>query len=192
MSASVERRRAVVLYSKMFKIEYGAVIKFLTRVGKSPAEIKQRLDAVYGESSPSYWTVKEWAQRFNLGRESIEDDPCQGRPAEALAPETTALVQEVLENRRLKTKEMSGCVQFYRSRLKMERITHLSYYEPIKLLYELGSLFRMESDTNWKIATEADDFSSSLFFETCSGVHPHFFKMDTQRSFKSGQNGPRA
>jgi hypothetical protein len=39
MSASVERRRAVVLYFQMFKIEYRAVIKFLTKEGKSPAEI---------------------------------------------------------------------------------------------------------------------------------------------------------
>jgi hypothetical protein len=39
MSASVETRRAVALYSKMFKIEYRAVIKFLTEEGKSSAEI---------------------------------------------------------------------------------------------------------------------------------------------------------
>jgi hypothetical protein len=57
MSANVERRCAVVLYSKMFKIEYHTVFKSLTKEGKSPAEIK-RLDAVYGESSPSYSTVK--------------------------------------------------------------------------------------------------------------------------------------
>jgi hypothetical protein len=61
MLASIERRRAVALYSKMFKIEYSAVIKFLTKEGKHPAEIKQRLVAVYEESSPSYSTVKEWA-----------------------------------------------------------------------------------------------------------------------------------
>jgi hypothetical protein len=109
MSASVERRRAVVLYSEMFKIEYHVVIKFLTKEGKILAEIKQCLDAVYGESSPSYLTVKEWAKQFHLGRESIEDDPCQGRPAEALTPETIALVQEeVLQDRRLKTKEISA------------------------------------------------------------------------------------
>jgi hypothetical protein len=49
MAASVEIIRAVALYSKMFKIECRAVIKFLTKEGKSPAEIKKRLDAVYGE-----------------------------------------------------------------------------------------------------------------------------------------------
>jgi histone-lysine N-methyltransferase SETMAR len=92
----------------MFKIDYCVVIKSLTKEGKSPAEIKQCLYAVYGESFPSYSTVKEWAKHFRLGRESTEDDPHQGRPAEALTPETTALVQEVLQDRRLKTKEISA------------------------------------------------------------------------------------
>jgi histone-lysine N-methyltransferase SETMAR len=93
----------------MFKIEYHAVIKFLIKGGKSPAEIKQCLDAVYGVSSPSYSTVKEWAKQFRLGTESIEDDPRQGRPAEALTPETIALGQEeVLQDRKLKTKEISA------------------------------------------------------------------------------------
>jgi hypothetical protein len=64
----------------MFKIEDRVVIKFLTKEVKSPAEIKQRLDAVCGESSPPYSSVKEWAKQFRLGTESIEDDPRQGRP----------------------------------------------------------------------------------------------------------------
>jgi hypothetical protein len=52
--------------------------------------------------------VKEWAKQFRLGRESTEDDPCQGRPAEASTLETTALEQEeMLQDTRLKTKEIS-------------------------------------------------------------------------------------
>jgi hypothetical protein len=51
---------------------------------------------VYGESSPSHSKVKEWAEQFHLGRESIEDDPRQGRPAEALTPETALVQEEVL------------------------------------------------------------------------------------------------
>jgi AraC-like DNA-binding protein len=47
--------------------------------------------------------VKEWAKQFRLGTESTEDDSRQGRPAEAIA-----LVQEVLQDRRLKTKEISA------------------------------------------------------------------------------------
>jgi len=52
----------------MSKVEYRAVIKFLTKEGLAPAAIKQRLDGVYGEASPSYSTVKEvtWKSvRFN-------------------------------------------------------------------------------------------------------------------------------
>jgi transposase len=109
MSASVETRRAAALYSKMSKTEYCVVIKFLSKEGKSQTEIKQCLDAVYGESSPSYSTVKEWSKQCHLGRQSIEDDPRQGRPAEAHTPETIALVQEeVLQDRRLKAKEISA------------------------------------------------------------------------------------
>jgi antitoxin component HigA of HigAB toxin-antitoxin module len=66
--------------------------------------------------------VKEWAEQFRLWRESIEDDPCQGRPAEALTPETTALVQEVLQDRGLKTKEISARCGL--SKTKVLRILH--------------------------------------------------------------------
>jgi transposase len=93
----------------MFKIKYRTVIKFLTKEGESPIEIKQRLDAVYEEYSPSHSTVKEWAKQFRLGKEPIEDDPRHNRQAEALTPATIALVQvEVLQDRRLKTKEISA------------------------------------------------------------------------------------
>jgi histone-lysine N-methyltransferase SETMAR len=64
---------------------------------------------VYGDSSPSYSTVKEWAKQFRLGRESIEDDPRQGRPAEAVTDESIKIVKkEVLQDRRLKTKELAA------------------------------------------------------------------------------------
>jgi transposase len=118
--------REDVLWScifKMFTIGYRAFIKFLTKESKSPAEIKQRLGAVYGESSPSYSTVKEWAKQFRLRRESIEDDLRQGRPAEALTPEIIALVQEeLLQDRWLKTKEVSA--RYGLSKTTVLRILH--------------------------------------------------------------------
>jgi hypothetical protein len=64
-----------------------SLIKFLT---------KQRMHNVYGDSSPSFTTVKEWSKLFRLGRNSIEDDPRQGRPAEV-----------VLGDRCLRTKEIA-------------------------------------------------------------------------------------
>jgi hypothetical protein len=51
----------------MEKIEHRAIIKFLTREGNSPMEIKNRLSVVYGDSSPSYKTVKFWSKQFKWG-----------------------------------------------------------------------------------------------------------------------------
>ncbi|XP_031635483.1 histone-lysine N-methyltransferase SETMAR-like [Contarinia nasturtii] len=67
----------------MDKIEYRAVIKFLTKEGVTPKDINDRLRAVYGVLAPSYATVKLWAKQFKWGRESLEDDPHTGRPIEA-------------------------------------------------------------------------------------------------------------
>lgn len=71
----------------MFKIEYRAVIKFFTKEGLTPAEVKTRLDEVYGDTSPSYSTVKEWATLFKMGQETLDDDTCPGQPAESITPE---------------------------------------------------------------------------------------------------------
>ena len=91
----------------MSKVEYRAVIKFLTKEGLAPAAIKQRLDGVYGEAS-SYSTVKEWAKQFRLGRESIEDELRQGRPMEVVTEENIRLIEEqILSDRRLTLKEIS-------------------------------------------------------------------------------------
>lgn len=107
----------------MLKIEYRAVIKFLVLEGKYPQEIKERLDAVYGNSSPSYSTVKDWARQFRMGRESIEDEPRSGRPVEVMTPETIALVEEeVLSDRRLKAKEIAARLEL--SKTTVLRILH--------------------------------------------------------------------
>lgn len=50
----------VDVFVKMEKVEYRAVIKFLYLKGNTPAKIKVELDAVYGDSAPSFTTVKRW------------------------------------------------------------------------------------------------------------------------------------
>jgi hypothetical protein len=35
---------------------------------------------VYGDSSPSFLTIKKWAAKFKRGRTRLEDDPREGRP----------------------------------------------------------------------------------------------------------------
>lgn len=93
----------------MFKIEYRAVIKFLTKEGVLPTAIKQRLDAVYGKASPSFSTVKEWARQFRLGREIIQDEERVGRPADMTTEENVNFVKmEVMKNHQVRVKELAS------------------------------------------------------------------------------------
>lgn len=84
----------------MSKIEYRSVIKFLFKEGLTPGQIKSRLDGVYGESSPSYATVKNWVRDFRFGRETVQDMVHDGRPVEVLTAETIALIEEEVEGAR--------------------------------------------------------------------------------------------
>jgi hypothetical protein len=52
-------------FFKMLKIEYRRVIKLLSREGQSPEEIKKRPDNVYGDSAPTYTTIKKLDQRIS-------------------------------------------------------------------------------------------------------------------------------
>ena len=54
------------------------MIRFLEE--KSSSEIKERLNAVYGDSSPSTATVKNWFNELQRGRTSIFDEPRPGDP----------------------------------------------------------------------------------------------------------------
>jgi hypothetical protein len=63
---------------KLLDLEQSSIIKFLTKEGKKPNEILERMVAVYGKSAPSYYKVKFWSKQFMWGRESIEDDPHTG------------------------------------------------------------------------------------------------------------------
>jgi hypothetical protein len=57
----------------MDKIKYRAVIKFFVKEALMPNEIHLKFIKVYGDSSPSFSTIKKWAAEFkrgctNLGR----------------------------------------------------------------------------------------------------------------------------
>jgi len=57
------------------------VIRFLFLQGKSRSEIKERLDVVYGDSSPSMATIKNWFNEIQRGRTSAFDEPRPGAPS---------------------------------------------------------------------------------------------------------------
>lgn len=91
------------LTKKLTDLEHRSVIKFLTKEGKKPKEIHERLVAVYGEDAPSSYKVKFWSKQFKWGRESIEDDPHTGRPVEASSPEVCKKVEDlIMADRRVK------------------------------------------------------------------------------------------
>jgi hypothetical protein len=62
----------------MDKTEYRAVIKFFVKEGLTPNEIHSKFIKVYGDSYPSFSTIKKWAAEFKRGHTSLEDDPCDG------------------------------------------------------------------------------------------------------------------
>jgi transposase len=60
-----------------------------------PNKIHSKFIKVYGNSSPSFSTVKKWAAKFKRGRTSFEDDPRVGRPKSATTPEIIEQVHEM-------------------------------------------------------------------------------------------------
>jgi transposase len=71
----------------MEKIEYCVVIKFFVKEGLTPNEIHSKFMKIYGDSSPSFSTIKKWAAEFKRGRTSLEVDPREGHPKSATTPE---------------------------------------------------------------------------------------------------------
>ena len=49
--------------------------------------MKDEIDCVYGDSAPSFTTVKFWAAEFKCGRKSLGDDERSGRPKTATTDE---------------------------------------------------------------------------------------------------------
>jgi len=78
----------------MEKEQYRSVIRFLFLEVKSRSEIKERLDAVYGDSSPSMATVKNWFNEFQRGPTSVLDGPRPGAPKTATTEDTVTKIHD--------------------------------------------------------------------------------------------------
>jgi transposase len=59
----------------MDKTEYRAVINFFVEEGLTPKKIHSKFIKLYGDSFPSFSTIKKWAAEFKRGRTGLEDDP---------------------------------------------------------------------------------------------------------------------
>jgi transposase len=83
-------------------------LKFFVKKDLTPNEIHSKLIKVYGDSSPSFSTIKKWAAKFKRGRTSLENDPRKGCPKSATTPEIIEQVHDmILDDRRLKVREIA-------------------------------------------------------------------------------------
>jgi len=73
---------------------------------------------VYGDSFPSFTTIKKWAAEFKCGRTSLEDDPREGRPKSATTPKIIEQVHDmVLDDRRMKVREIAETIGISKERV---------------------------------------------------------------------------
>ena len=86
-----------------------------------PTQIKHELDFVYGDSAPSFTTVKFWAAEFKHGRKSLGDDERSWHPKTATTDENIAKVhQMMLDDRRIKVREIAEVMN-----MSDERVCHI-------------------------------------------------------------------
>jgi transposase len=98
-------------FIKIKKEQYRSVIRFLFLEGKSRSEIKERLDAEYGASSPSMATVKNWLNEFQRGRTSVFDEPRPGASKIATTEDNVIKINDfVLADRQSKVSEIAETV----------------------------------------------------------------------------------
>ena len=109
----------------MDRIEYRVVIKFFVKEGLMPKEIHSKFIKVYGDSSPSFSTIKKWAAEFKHGRTSLEVDPREGRPNSVTTPEIIEQVHDILlDDRRMKLREVAETIG-----ISNERVGCTSYFK---------------------------------------------------------------
>ena len=89
--------------------------------GNTPTQIKDEPDSVYGDSAPSFTTVKFWAAELKPGCKGLGDDERSGRPKIATTDENIAKVhQMVLDDRRIKVREVAEVMN-----MSKERVCHI-------------------------------------------------------------------
>ena len=84
---------------KNSNIEQRSYVKIRTLLGKSAHDIHVDLVQVYGmEGVLSYPEVRRWAQRFIVGRDSVEDDPRAGAPFTAVVLKYSSAIKELVDS----------------------------------------------------------------------------------------------
>ena len=94
-----------------------AVIEFLVAEGETSLKIHNRLKNVYKDNIIDYSNVKRWVQRFkkstedheDVGKASIANKPCNGRPSTSVNPDNKTYADELIRtDSRITVKELAS------------------------------------------------------------------------------------
>ena len=91
----------------MENIRHRAAIEFSAKEDQHPRDIYELMVSVYGDTAPSYSTVKKWSAEFRRGRQPLKDDTRSGSQTEVTTDEMCSTVEAcVKKNRRVKVTEI--------------------------------------------------------------------------------------
>ena len=103
-------------FVNMEQIGHCYVIQYFHLKGLSPSNIKAKLGFTLGESASSFTTIKYWVAEFKRGRTSCKDVHRSSRPNEVTTTEMVKKIDKmVLDERRLKVRELADMVSFSKS-----------------------------------------------------------------------------
>jgi len=94
----------------MEKNEFRAVIKHFYLKKWTAAQIKVELNEVHGNSAPALKTIYFWINEFKRGRTCIKDEARSGRPVEITLDIVEKIHGMIMENRRMKVREIAEAV----------------------------------------------------------------------------------
>ena len=87
-------------------VEQRIRIKFCVKLEHSPVETIRMIQKAFREDAVSAAQMKVWHRCFRCGRESVESDPCSGRPATSRIPENVERVRAAInKDQRLTVRE---------------------------------------------------------------------------------------
>jgi len=84
---------------------------------KNTVQAKEWLEKCYGDSAPSETTINRWFADFKRGRRDTGDAKRSGRPNEAVTPENIKIHKIVLNDRKLKLRELADIVKISKERV---------------------------------------------------------------------------
>ena len=91
------------------------MIQYFHLKGLSSTNIKAELDSTLGESAPSFTTIKYWVAECKRGRTSCQGEHRSGRLNEVTTTEMVKIHKMVLDDRRLKVRELADMVDVLKS-----------------------------------------------------------------------------